>query len=157
MRFKAYRFCMLVGAAALIAVALYYFGRYAVVLSVALDNSGLGTSLLASIRALWLAFAFQALLIGLMYALVAFRPQAVSREVIVLLGLLQLVEAGLLFVFAGSLVMGLLLVAVAVCVMVGAVLWPSEEMLAAQASVPAPAPAVAAEAEAATPDPEEPR
>lgn len=131
MRFKAYRFCMLVGAAALIAVALYYFGRYAVVLSIALGNSGVAASLQATIRALWLAFAFQALLIGLMYALVAFRPQAVSREVIVLFGLLQVVEAGLLFVFAGSLVMALLLVAVAVFVMIGAVLWPSEESLAA--------------------------
>jgi hypothetical protein len=55
---------------------------------------------------------------------VAFRPRAVSREVIVLFGLLQLVEAVLLFTFAGSRTMALVLVAVAVCVMIGALLWP---------------------------------
>jgi hypothetical protein len=131
MRLKSFRLCMLIGAAALGAVALYYFIRYAVVLDVALDNSGVHVGLQASIRALWLAFAFQALLIGSLYALVAFRPRAVSREVIVLFGLLQLVEAILLFTFAGSRVMALLLVAVAACVMIGALLWPSAQHLAA--------------------------
>jgi hypothetical protein len=125
MRLKSFRYCMLVGAIALGAVALYYFVRYAVVLDIALDNSGVRPALQASIRALWLAFAFQALLIGLLYALVAFRPRAVSREVIVLFGLLQLVEAVLLFAFSGNRWMALMLVAVAVCVMAGALLWPS--------------------------------
>jgi hypothetical protein len=124
LQLKSFRTCMLIGAAALGAVALYYFIRYSIVLDVALDNSGVKASLQASIRALWLAFAFQALLIGSLYALVAFRPRAVSREVIVLFGLLQLVEAVLLFLFAGSRVMALLLVAVAACVMIGAALWP---------------------------------
>ena len=64
-RMKTFRVCMLIGAVALGAVALYYFIRYAVVLDVALDNSGVRASLQASIRALWLAFAFQALLIAL--------------------------------------------------------------------------------------------
>lgn len=143
---KAFRTCMLIGAIALGAVALYYFVRYAVVLDVALDNSGVRDSLQASIRALWLAFAFQALLIGSLYALVAFRPRAVSREVIILFGLLQLVEAVLLFTFSGSRAMALLLVAVALCVMVGALLWPTAQQLEAalapaQAGVtPVPAP-----------------
>jgi hypothetical protein len=125
MRHKAFRFCMLVGAAALGAIALYYFARYAVVLNIALDNSGVKPSLQASIRALWLAFAFQALLIAVLYTLVAFRPRAVSREVIVLFGLLQLVEAVLLFSFSGTHWMAMLLVVVSACVMLGALLWPS--------------------------------
>jgi hypothetical protein len=125
MRFKTFHYCMLFSAGALVAVALYYFINYAIVLNVALDNSGVQAALQASIRALWLAFAFQALLIGLLYALVAFRPRAVSREVIVLFGLLQLLEAVLLFWFAGSMVMMLLLAAAAVCVLCGAVLWPT--------------------------------
>ena len=128
-RLKTFRVCMLIGAAALGAVALYYFIRFIVVLDIALDNSGIRANLQASIRALWLAFAFQALLVGSLYTLVAFRPRAVSREVIVLFGLLQLVEAVLLFTFAGSRAMALLLVAVAAFVMVGAVLWPSAQQL----------------------------
>ncbi len=148
MREKSFRYCMLIGAAALLAVSLYYFIRYGVVLNVALANSTITPALQASIRALWLAFACQALLVGALYALVAFRPQSVSREVIVIFGLLQLVEAVLLFHFAGVLWMATLLVVVSACVMVGAVLWPSA--LPPEADVPS-APA------AVTPAPEEPR
>ena len=81
-------------------------------------------SLQAAIRSMWLAVAFQSLLVGLLYVLVAFRPRSVSREVIVIFGLLQLVEAVLLFHFAGVLWMATLLVLVSACVMLGAVLWP---------------------------------
>jgi hypothetical protein len=133
MRQKTFRYCMLIGAVALGAVALYYFINYAVVLNIALDNSGVAAPLQASIRAMWLAFACQALLIAALYALVAWRPRAVSREVIVLFGLLQLVEAVLLFAFSGSRWMMMLLVAVAACVLVGSVLWPSAAASAAVA------------------------
>ena len=146
MRVKAFRFCMLVGAIGLGAISLHHFTRYAIVLNIALDNSGVKPALQASIRALWLAFAFQALLIGALYALVAFRPRAVSREVIVLFGLLQLVEAVLLFSFSGAHWMAMLLVVVSACVMLGAVLWP-----------PAPPLAAAAPAAAATSVPQAPR
>jgi hypothetical protein len=140
MRFKAFHYCMLIGAGALGAVALYYFINYAIVLNIALDNSGVQPGLQSTIRALWLAFAFQALLIGLLYALVAFRPRAVSREVIVLFGLLQLLEAVLLFWFAGSMVMMMLLVVAAVCVLCGAVLWPTALPPATAAATAVPAP-----------------
>lgn len=125
MRVKTFRLCMLIGACALGAVSLFYFVNYAVVLSIALGNSGVKADLQASIRAMWLAFACQGLLIGLLYVLVAYRPRAVSREVIVLFGLLQLVEAALLFMFAGSLWIALLLTAAAACVLCGALLWPA--------------------------------
>lgn len=144
MRFQAYRLCMLVGAAALVAVALYYFINYAIVLDIALDNSGVRAPLAASIRALWLAFACQALLIGLLYALVASRPRAVSREVIVLFGMLQLLEAVLLFTFSGNAWMAYLLVGAAACVMLGAILWPSTWPPPASTSTPAPDPHTAA-------------
>jgi hypothetical protein len=153
MRNTAFRYCMLIGAAALLTISLYYFIRYGVVLGVALSNSTITPGLQASIRALWLAFACQALLVGALYVVVAFRPQSVTREVIVIFGMLQLVEAVLLFHFAGVLWMATLLVLVAACVMVGAVLWPSA--LPPEAETPsapdAPAP------EAATAVPEEPR
>lgn len=126
MRYKSFRFCMLIGAAALSAVALFYFINYAIVLDIALDNSGIRLPLAASIRAIWLAFACQALLIALLYAMVAFRPLSVSREVIVLFGLLQILEAVLLFTMAGHSWMAYLLVAAAVFVLIGTVLWPSQ-------------------------------
>ena len=138
-RYRIFRGCMLVGAAALVTVALYYFINYVLVLDAALGNSSVRAGLQASIRALWLAFGFQAMLIGLLYALVAFRPPALSREVIVLLGMLQLLEAVLLFTFAGNLWMALLLVAAAAFVLVGAVLWPTDWPIhAAPHSDPAP-------------------
>lgn len=130
MRYKTFRLCMLVGASALGAVAIFYFINYAILLDIALGNSGIRTSLQASIRAMWLAFASQALLIGLLYVLVAFRPKSVSREVIVLFGLLQLLEAVLLFSFAERNWIAYLLVAAAVCVLLGAVLWPKQWPLA---------------------------
>jgi hypothetical protein len=137
LRLKSFRICMLVGACALGGVALYYFVNYAVVLSIALGNSGVRPALQASIRAMWLAFAFQALLIGLLYTLVAFRPRAVSREVIVIFGLLQLVEAALLFMFSGSLWVALLLTAAAAFVLCGAFLWPAPPLPAVAVVPPA--------------------
>jgi len=133
MRAMTFRICMLVGAIALGAVSLFYFVNYAVLLSIALDNSGVQKALQASLKALWLAFAFQGLLIGLLYTLVAFRPQAVSREVIVLFGLLQMVEAALLFMFAGSLWIALLLTAAAAFVLCGALMWPTPPLPASTA------------------------
>jgi hypothetical protein len=109
MREKSYRYCMLIGAAALGAVAIYYFVGY-VELKIALNNNGLQP----------------ALQIALLYLLVAFKPRAVSREVIVLLGLIQLVEAVLLFALAGNRISSLLLALAALFVLIGAVLWPQE-------------------------------
>jgi hypothetical protein len=120
-----FRYCMLVGAAALGAVAIYYFVGY-VELTIALGNNGLQPSLRQSIEALWLTFACHGLLIALLYLLVAFRPRAVSREVIVLLGLIQLVEAVLLFAMAGNRISSLLLAVAALFVLIGAWLWPKK-------------------------------
>lgn len=114
---------MLVGAAALGAVAIFYFVGY-VELVIALNNNGLQPSLQQSIQGLWLAFAFHGLLIALLYLLVAYKPRAVTREVIVLLGLIQLVEAVLLFATAGNRVSSVLLALAALFVLIGALLWP---------------------------------
>ena len=124
MKKAGFHYCMLIGAISLAGVALSYFLNYFFKLSVALDNNHLEPLLDQSIRAQWLAFAFQALLIALLYLLVAFRPHAVTREVIVLLGLLQLVECILLFLFSGSTVAAGLLIVASMFVLAGAVLWP---------------------------------
>ncbi len=124
MRQGSFRLCMFIGALALLGLSIYYFSQYAIVVRIALGNSGLQPEIRDSVRALWLAFSSQGLLIGLLYLLVVYKPEAVSREVIVLLGLMQLVEAVLLLTFAGSKQLALVLVAAAVFVLIGAVLWP---------------------------------
>jgi hypothetical protein len=123
MRVTSFRYCMMIGALALMGLALFYFFSY-VGLAIALSNNALQPFYKDSIRALWLAFGCQALLIAALYALVAWKPHAVSREVIVLFGLLQLVEAVLLFSFAGSAVAVALLSAAAIFVLIGSALWP---------------------------------
>jgi hypothetical protein len=138
MKLASFRYCMIIGALALIGLALFYFMKY-VELSIALNNNGLQPGLKDYIRALWLAFACQALLIGSLYALVAWKPHAVSREVIVIFGLLQLVEAGLLFSFAGSGIAAALLLAAAFFVMLGSALWPKRLPPGAPAGTVTPA------------------
>jgi hypothetical protein len=139
MRNSSFRYCMLIGAAALLGVAIYYFVAY-VPLIVALGSSGMKLHYQDAVRAQWLAFGVQSLLIAVLYIVVAFRPRAVTREVIVLLGLLQLAESLLLFTFAENRVAMSLLGVAAVFVLVGSVLWP-------RASEPPPAPDAPAEIE----------
>lgn len=138
MREKSFRYCMLIGAIALGAVAIYYFISY-VELTIALGNNGLQLSLKNSIEALWLTFACHSLLIALLYLLVAYKPRAVSREVIVLLGLIQLVEAVLLFAMSGYTISSVVLALAALFVLIGAVLWPKKAMREAPSAVPQPA------------------
>jgi len=126
MKNAGFHYCMLIGAVALAGVAMYYFLGYTFRLSVALDNNDLEPALDHAVRAQWLAFACQSLLIALLYVLVAFKPHAVTREVIVLMGLLQLVECVLLFVFSGSNVAAGLLIVASLFVLAGAVLWPKK-------------------------------
>jgi hypothetical protein len=123
MKLTSFRYCMLVGALTLGGLAVFYFSKF-IVVSIALANNGMQPELTQSIRALWLAFSCQTLLIGLLYALVAWKPHAVSREVIVILGMLQLVEAILQFAFAGSDIVAVLLIIAALFVLIGSVLWP---------------------------------
>ena len=139
MRQKSFRYCMLIGAIALGAVAIYYFISY-VELTIALGNNGLQLPLKQSIEALWLTFACHSLLIALLYLLVAYKPRAVSREVIVLLGLIQLVEAVLLFAMSGYRISSLGLALAALFVLIGAVLWPKKP-LPEDAAVEEPPPA----------------
>lgn len=126
MKKAGFHYCMLIGAISLAGVALSYFLNYFFKLSVALNNNDLEPLLDHSIRAQWMAFAFQSLLISMLYLLVAFKPHSVTREVIVLLGLLQLVECILLFAFSGSTVAAGLLIVASMFVLAGAALWPKK-------------------------------
>jgi vacuolar-type H+-ATPase subunit I/STV1 len=124
MRTGTFKFCMLFAGVTLLAVAVYFFVTYGLA-SVALGNNGLQPFYQQMIRALWLTFGFQALLIALLYCIVAYRPHAVTREVIVIFGLIQLVEGVLMLAFAGSWLAAALLGVAALGVLIGAVTWPS--------------------------------
>lgn len=139
MKKSTFRFCMMFAGVTLIGVALFYFVSYLGV-KIAVGNSGLKPFYQQTVSALWLTYGSQSLLIGILYAIVASRPHAVSREVIVILGLLQLVEAVLLLTFAGSLVAALLLSIAAIFVLIGALIWPREETARIELAAPATPP-----------------
>ena len=143
MRAGTFKFCMLFAAFTLFAVALFYFFSY-IAMTIALSNSGLKPFYQQSVKALWLTFGCQALLIGALYAAVSWRPHAVTREVIVLLGLVQLIESLLLLLFAGSPIAAILLGVAAICVLIGAIIWPRritpDIRFATPAESPAPTP-----------------
>lgn len=123
MRNSTFKFCMTFAALTLIAVACFYFFTY-IGVKIAVSNSGLKPFYQHTISALWLTYALQALFIGVMYLLVAFRPHSVSREVVIIFGLLQLVEAVMLLAFSGSMTAASLLAVTGIFVLVGAIIWP---------------------------------
>jgi hypothetical protein len=139
MRSTLFRYAMLGSSAALIAIAVYYFFGYLGV-SIAVGNNGLKPYYVQSIRALWLGFCLQSGLLGLLFALSALRPQAISRPVMVICGLLPMFEAVLLFSFTGSFVGMLLVSAAALLVLVAAALWPATPLPPAAPAASAPVP-----------------
>ncbi len=132
MKITLYRYCMLISAFALLALAIFYFFTYAGVVRAVSESHDLSPFHRDSIRGLWLTFASQSLLFALLYFLVASKPRSVSREVIVICGLLQLVAAILIFYFVRSTTAMYLLAIAALFVLIGSALWPTEEDVAAE-------------------------
>jgi glucan phosphoethanolaminetransferase (alkaline phosphatase superfamily) len=132
MKSLLYRYSMLISAAALLALSIYYFINYAGIAVAVSKSPDMSEFHQHSIRGLWLTFASQSLLFALLYFLVAWRPRSVTREVIVICGLLQMVAAILIFSFAGSTLAVNLLAVAALFVLIGSVLWPSEEEVTAE-------------------------
>jgi hypothetical protein len=135
MRRKWFRYSMLIGAFALLGVAAFYLASY-ISLSIALRNSSLELFYKNTIQAMWLGFCLQACLLGLLYGLVAFRPQAISRPVIVICGLLPMVEAVLTFSFTDNIVAMILLAVAALFVLFGSLLWPQPPAVVPPAQTP---------------------
>ncbi|MEP7312392.1 MAG: hypothetical protein ABI859_07405 [Pseudomonadota bacterium] len=133
MRGNLFKYSMLIGAFALLGVAAYYFTTY-ISLSIALKNSSLVPFYNQSIRAMWLGFCLQACLLGALYLLVAFRPHAISRPVIIICGLLPMVEAVLTFSYTGSFVAMWLLTIAALFVLLAALVWPAPYKVEASVS-----------------------
>jgi hypothetical protein len=137
-RNTSFRWCMLVGAAALLGVALYYGFGY-VGLNIAVGNSGLKPFYQQTMRALWLGYCLQSTLLGMLFTVAAMRPHWLSRPVLVICGLLPLAEGVLAMSFTGSYWLMLMLFCAAIFVLLGALLWPTHPtVLAARAAASAP-------------------
>jgi hypothetical protein len=131
---------MVIGACALLGVAVYYLFTY-VGLKIAVTNAGLTPFYQNIIRAMWIGYCAQASLLGLLFIVAAMRPHWISRPLIVICGLVPLAEAVLGFSYTGSFALMMMLAAAALFVLLGAVLWPSAPEVAeiAAGSVPPPA------------------
>ncbi len=123
-RRQSFQWCMIVGACALLGVAVYYLATF-IGLNIAVANAGLTPFYQQMIRAMWIGYCIQASLLGLLFIVAALRPHWISRPPIVICGLLPLAEAVLGFSFTGSYVLMMLLACAALFVLVGAVLWPT--------------------------------
>lgn len=122
-RDSSFRWCMLIGAGALLGVALYYGFGY-VGLNIAVGNSGLKPFYQQTMRALWLGYCLQASLLGILFTIAALRPHWISKPVLVICGLLPLAEGILALSFAGSYWLMMMLFCASIFVLVGALLWP---------------------------------
>lgn len=123
-RVATFRWCMLIGAGALLGVAIYYGFGY-VGLDIAVGNSGLKPFYQQTMRALWLGYCLQATLLGLLFSVAAMKPHWISRPLLVICGLLPLAEGVMALSFAGSYWLMLLLFCAAVFILVGSLLWPT--------------------------------
>jgi hypothetical protein len=138
-RNTSFRWCMLIGAGALLGVALYYGFGY-IGLNIAVGNSGLKPFYQQTMRALWLGYCLQACLLGLLFTVAAVRPHWISRPLLVICGLLPLAEGVLALSFAGNYWLMILLFCAGLFILVGAALWPNPIALAAPAAAtPTPA------------------
>ena len=123
-RGRAARWSLALAAGALLLLALVHGGGY-VAASIAVANSGLKPLYQEAFRALWLGFSLQAAVLAGVLGLAALRPNAVSRAVAGICGLLPILNAALMLRFLGGAFTSALLVATATLVIVGMALQPS--------------------------------
>lgn len=134
-RDTSFRWCMWVSAAALLGVALFHALTY-MRMSVVIAEAAIDPFYRQTIRALWLGYCLQALLLGLLFVVAAMRPAWISKPLLVICGLLPLAEAVLAFSFTGSYTAMLLLSCAALFVLLGAALWPQPVPVAAPRQPP---------------------
>jgi hypothetical protein len=112
-------------AAALLAFLAAAHAASYVTVAIALGNSGLQPSLRAAIRAQWLGYALELLVVAAVVGLAAWRPRGVSPAVLVLAGLLALLQAALMLAYSGGFYGSLALLACGTLVILGALVRPS--------------------------------
>jgi hypothetical protein len=85
----------------------------------ALADSNLVPFAANSLKVLWLADSATSLLLAAVFGLIAARPSAATRPVIVLLALIPAATAGLIYTFIGGFVGGHIMLAAAVAALIG--------------------------------------
>jgi hypothetical protein len=110
---------VLIFAALLLAVgALMHASAFNKIAS-AIADSNLVPFAANSLKILWLADSATSLLLAAVFGLIAVRPSAATRPVIVLLALIPAATAGLIYNFIGGFVGGHIMLAAAVAALVG--------------------------------------
>jgi hypothetical protein len=139
-RKSSFRWCMTIGALALLGVAVFYGFSYIGVSSV-VRTANFTPFYAESIRALWIGYCLQAGLLGVLFLVAAARSHWISRPLVVICGLLPLAQAVLAFSFTRSLIAMALLSIAALFVLLGAMLWPGPPVVMTNVTpVPVPAP-----------------
>lgn len=118
-------YLLLTAGVCLLVVAVFHFAGYAAA-SLAVANSGLTPFFKQSFRALWLGFSFQSLLVAGIVLLAAFRPRAISKPVVMIGGLLQILDAALFFWYLESTVVPVILALAALCIVIGVAITPDK-------------------------------
>ncbi|MDP9051749.1 MAG: hypothetical protein M3O31_13675 [Acidobacteriota bacterium] len=90
----------------------------------AIDASGLAHFYAGSSKALWLADAATLILVGCIYALIAWRPGSISRPLAILVALIPAGTAVMLYSFLGPFIVGHLLLGITVLALIAAVQLP---------------------------------
>ena len=134
-RNTSFRWCMVIGAVALLGVAGFYAFTYIGVSSV-VRTANFTPFYAQTIRGLWIGYCLQAALLGLLFSVAAFRPHWISQPLLIICGLLPLAQAVLASSFTGSLAPMVLLFLASLFILLGAVLWPKAPVTPAPATAP---------------------
>lgn len=76
------------------------------------------------LKVLWLQDSTVAMVLAIVFAIVAIRPLAASKTVIVLLGLVPSVTAALVYLFIGNFIGGHIFLTAGLAAILGGLLWP---------------------------------
>jgi hypothetical protein len=92
--------------------------------SAAVATSDLAAFFGKGLKVLWLQDSTLATVLAIVFAIVAIRPLAASKTVIVLLGLVPSVTAALVYLFIGNFIGGHIFLTAGLAAILGGLLWP---------------------------------
>jgi hypothetical protein len=93
-------------------------------MSAGIAKSDLAPFLGKGFKVLWLQDSTIAIVLAIVFAIVAVRPSAASKTMILLLGLVPLITAILTYLFIGNFIGGHIFLTAGVAAILGGLLWP---------------------------------
>lgn len=112
---------LLVCAALLLAIGAILHATAFNKISSAVDNSNLPAFAGNSLKVLWLADSATSIVVALVFGLIAVRPTAATKSVILLLALIPAATAGCIYAFIGNFIGAHVLFAAALAAIVGGI------------------------------------